>query len=224
MRHQISKPDFSVGRGGFVNPVFFPASVKAECQLHLNRSKLTRTQRAAFLTFANKMGQAVMNGNATPGSEQRKRIEAVRDAAHALLVAMNALQQQHDAIEALKVHADYLTYSSTPPVELPEAVLRAIAPRGTGKLLASAWDWTSAVEAVADYASEQFVLGKNSKPDETRARGYVSLLARYVKDTTGKAPPKDPASWFAGVLGCVGEHMGLSIGARVVISGIEAIR
>jgi hypothetical protein len=220
----LAKPDFSVGGGGFVDPDFIPASVKGECFLHLNRSKLTESQQTAFLAYANDIAEMVMDGELAAGSAQRARIVAVQDAAHALLTAINALQQQQPALEGMRAHTDYLTWGSTPPVKLPQPVLEAIAPRGKGELLATAWDWISALELAADYASNQFVLGKQSKPDEMRARGYVSMLAQYVKDTTGKPPPKDPAAWFAGVMRCLGEHLGLSIGARIVASGIEAIR
>lgn len=220
----LAKPDFSVGGGGIVDPNFIPASVKSECLLHMNRSNLTESQQSAFLQYANDIAETVMDGDLTPGSAQRTRLEAVRDAAHKLLTAMNSLQQQQSALEAMQGSTDSLAWGSAPLEELPQVVLQAIAPRGQDELLPVAWDWVSALELSADHASKQFALGKQSKPAELRARDYVTNMAQYVKDTTGKPPPKDAASWFAGVMGCLGEHLGLSIGPRIVASGIEATR
>lgn len=221
-RRPRPKPDFSAGCGGWVDPDFFPAAVRREAALHLGKSNLSEDQRSAFLTFANDMAQMIMDDDSTPGAAQREQIARIEEAADRLLSALGALK--HPAMEALQAHTDYLTYGSAPPVNLPESVLQAIKPRGKGELLNAGWDWAHALQQAADYAASKYELGKDSKPDLLRARGYVSLLADHVKRMTGKPPPKDPASWFACVMACLGEPMGLSIGARVVASGIKAIR
>ena len=215
------KPDFSCGGGDIVDPEFIPASVRRELLLHLERSRLTDSQKEALLVFANDIGQMVTDRETEPAKLQRTQIEAIEANARRLLASLAALG--HPAREALHAHADYLAWGSAPPIELDQHIKAAIK-HPNGSLLSSAWDWVAALEKAAEYTAAKYNIDKQSKPEQMRARGYVSLLAERVKELTGAAPPKDPASWFAGFAQCLGDHLGLPIGPRIVASGIEAIR
>jgi len=205
-----------------MDPEFFPAEVQREALLHLSKSKLSEDQQAAFLAYASEMAQMISLDEITTGKANRQQIANVEAAAHALVNALGALKRP--AMAAMQAHSAYLACVTSPPVNLPESVLQAIAPRGRGELLDMGWDWAHALQEAAGYASGNFELGKGSKPELLRARGYVAMLADRIKRMTGKSPPKDAASWFADVVGCLGKHMGLSIGARVVASGVKTIR
>lgn len=214
------KPDFSTGGGGLVDPEFIPASVRRELMLHLARSRLTENQKAALLTFANDMGQ-MLDRDSDPGKLQREQIEALETNARRLLASLTALGQP--ALEALHAHTDYLAFGSAPPVELDEDIKNAMK-QPHGSLLSSAWDWVDALEKAASYAAGKYEIDKQSKPEQMRARGFVSLMAKQIQALTGAPPPKDPASWFSAFSVCLGNHLGLPIGPRVVASGIEATR
>ncbi len=217
----LAKPDFSVGAGGIVDAEFIPAPVREELLRHLHKSPLTGEQKSALIEYANDIGQMVMDGELTPAQAQRKQIVRVANEARRLLQALNQLSQP--ARDALHAHTDYLAYGSRPPVELEQAVKASIKQPG-GSLLSTGWDYVEALEKAAEYAAEQYKMDTTTKPDQLRARGYVSMLADCVRDMTGKAPPKDKASWFACFASCLGEHLALPIGPRVVASGITAIR
>jgi len=216
-----AKPDFYVGGGGMVDAEFIPADVRRELLLHLEKSPLSGEQKNALIEYANDMGQMVMDGELLPAQIQRTQIERVANEARRLLQALNQLSRP--AREALHAHTDYLAYGSRPPVDLEPHVIAAIR-QPDGSLLATGWDYVEALEKAAEYAAEQYTMDKTTKPEQLRARGYVSMLAEHVRDMTGKAPPKDKASWFACFAACLGEHLALPIGPRVVASGVTAIR
>lgn len=220
MRH-TEKPDFSTGEGGWIDPDFLPYVLREELILHLEKSPLTGEQRRALIEFANDMGQMVMDGELLPIQTQRTQIERIARDAHRLLSSLNALSVP--AREALQAHTDYLAYGTAPPVVLNDEIKEAIK-RPEGSLLSLAWDWVDALEKSSNYAVQQFTPDTTSKPLLMRARGYVSMLAERVHTMTGTYPPKDAASWFAGFVGRLGEHLGLPVGPRVVASGIDAIR
>ena len=216
-----AKPDFSVGGGGMVDPEFIPADVRRELLLHLEKSPLTGEQKKALIQYANDMGQTVMDGELLPAQIQRTQIERVANEARRLLQALNQLSQP--ARDSLHAHTDYLAYGSRPPVELEQAVKAAIKQPG-GSLLSTGWDYVEALEKAAEYAAQQYTIDTTTKPEQSRARGFVSMLAEHVRGMTGKPPPKDKASWFACFAACLGEHLALPIGPRVIASGITAIR
>lgn len=204
-----------------VDPEFIPASVRRELMLHLEKSPLTGEQKTALIECANDMGQEWMDGELLPAQIQRAQIERIASDARRLLQALNQLSRP--AREALHAHTDYLAYGSRPPVELEQAVRATIKQPG-GSLLSTGWDYVEALEKAAEYAAEQYTMDKTTKPEQLRARGFVSMLAEHVRGMTGKAPPKDKASWFACFAACLGEHLVLPIGPRIVVSGIAAIR
>lgn len=216
-----AKPDFSAGGGGMVDAEFIPAPVREELLRHLHKSPLTGEQKSALIKYANDIGQMVMDGELTPAQAQRKQIERVANEARRLLQALNQLSQP--ARDALHAHTDYLAYGSRPPVELEQAVKASIKQPG-GSLLSTGWDYVEALEKAAEYAAQQYTIDTTTKPEQSRARGFVSMLAEHVRAMTGKAPPKDNASWFACFASCLGEHLALPIGPRIIASGIAAIR
>ena len=204
-----------------VDPEFIPADVRRELLLHLEKSPLTGEQKNALIEYANDIGQMVMDGELTPAQAQRKQIARVANEARRLLQALNQLSQP--ARDALHAHTDYLAYGSRPPVELEQAVKASIKQPG-GSLLSTGWDYVEALEKAAEYAAQQYTIDTTTKPEQSRARGFVSMLAEHVRGMTGKPPPKDKASWFACFAACLGEHLALPIGPRVIASGITAIR
>lgn len=214
-----TKPDFSCGGGGMVNPEVIPASVRSELRLNLKDSRLTDEQKEDLLDYANVMGQVMMNGEPEPGKLQRKQIKAIEANAKRLLKSLASLGQP--ALAALHAHTGYLAYGSAPPIELGAEIKSAIKQPG-GSLLSSAWDWVEALEKASQYAAAQYSISKQSKPSQMRARGYVAMLAKHVCELTGALPPKDPASWFTGFAECLGRHHGLEISTRIVASGIGA--
>ena len=204
-----------------VDAEFIPAPVREELLRHLHKSPLTGEQKSALIEYANDIGQMVMDGELTPAQAQRKQIERVANEARRLLQALNQLSQP--ARDALHAHTDYLAYGSRPPVELEQAVKASIKQPG-GSLLSTGWDYVEALEKAAEYAAQQYTIDTTTKPEQSRARGFVSMLAEHVRAMTGKAPPKDKASWFACFAACLGAHLALPIGPRIIASGIAAIR
>ena len=188
--------------------------------LHLKKSQLTDDQKTALLNFANDIGQMVMDGEIESGKSQRMQIEAIEANAKRLLASLALLG--HPALQALHAHTDYLAYGSAPPIELSEEIKNAIR-KPNGSLLSSAWDWIEALEKASHYAANKYSIDKQSKPEQMRARGYVAMLANRVCELTGASPPKDRSAWFAGFAECLGGHLGLPIGPRVVVSGIDAV-
>lgn len=217
----MKKPDFSIGGGGLLDSEFIPESVRRELLLHLNNAPLSGDQKDLLLEYANDIAQMVLDGELETGKTQREQIETVAANARRLLQSLKMLGQP--AREALCSHTEYLAYGNAPPVELDHHIKTIIMKPG-GNLLSSSWEWIAALETASTYTTEQFKIDKTSKPEQMRARGYVAMMAERVRELTGSKPPKDKAAWFAGFVDCLGQHMGLEIGPRIVKSGIEAIR
>lgn len=216
MPHILRKPDLSDGEGGWIDPAFLAPAERQELTLLLAKSPLSDTQKSAFLEFCNDMAQC-MDEDLTPLADQLAEIQAVEANARRLLASINAMSQPARAV--LSAHADYLAYGSSPPVQLAPAVATHVrSPRGN--LLSGGWDWVQSIELAASYSASKYAIDRQSKPAQLRARGFVSLLARYVLDTTGALPPKNRASWFAMFAERLGELTGLKIGPRIVESGI----
>lgn len=217
----MKKPDLSSGHGGMVDPEFIPADVRKNLMLALVHSPLTEDQKISLLDYANDISQMILASEIETGKKIREQIEKVASDARRLLSSINTIGEP--ARDALHAHANYLAWGSTPPVELDYHIKEQIKdPRTT--LLSSAWDWVAALEASASYATTQFKIDKTSKPKQMRGRGFVSMMAERILELTGTKPPKDPASWFAGFAECLGQHLSIEVGPRIVKSGIEAIR
>ena len=208
-------------RHGYVDHSFIPEHIRVELRLHLQASPLTKSQQESFINFANNMGQAIFDAGLETGKRQREQLEAVAADAARLLSSLRKLGQP--ACRMLSAETDYLAIGSAPPIELDDHIKAAIK-QEDGGLLSSAWAWVEALEKTAAYTIEQFNIDKQSKPEQMRARNYVSLLADRFKEVTGEAPPKDPAAWFHNFVTCLVNFIDSPIGARIVKSGIEAIR
>jgi hypothetical protein len=217
----MDKPDLSSGCGGWVDPDFLPKQLRAELLLHLASSPLTSQQRESLLTFANDMGQMILDGELQPGQEQREQIEKIATSARRLLANLNTLGEP--ARQALQAHADYLAFGTTPPVRLAPQVKAAIQSRD-GNLLSSAWDWVAALELASEYTAKQYSVSRQNKPEEMRSRAYVSMLAGHVRDVTGALPPVDRSAWFAAFFEALAAHLNIPGGPRIVASGIDAAR
>lgn len=223
------KPDFSTGTAEWIDQDFFPPTVMRELTLHLKRSPLTQRQREALLVFASGICQSPFPNDleteksqpVETGKRQREQIEAVAANASRLLASLTLLGGP--AASALRAHADFLVYGHGVPVELDKQIKATLQQSGE-RLLPMAWDWIDALEVASTYAAKQFDIDKTTKPKQMRGRGYVAELAKHIQELTGSKPPKDSASWFAAFVECVGRHMGLEIGTRVVKSGIESTR
>lgn len=150
---------------------------------------------------------------------QRSQLEAIEANARRLLASMRAMGKP--ASDTLHAHAENLAFLQKPPIELTQDVKETLLKDG-GNMLSSTWDWVLALEDTSKYAISDFSINKQSKPEQMLTRGYVTSVARHILDMTGKRPPVDRSAWFASFAECLGNHLGLSIGPRIVASGIEA--
>ena len=218
---QRAKADLSTSCSQWMSDEFIPADVRQNLLLTLINSPLTSEQKTSLVAYASELSQVTMNGEIETGKKQREQIEAVAVNARRLLSSLNMLGKP--ARIALDAHFKYLAVGDKPPVEIDAEIKTQIKQRNAS-LLSTSWDWTSALEVAANYAADQFNIDKTTKPGQMRARGFVAKLAGQIRELTGVLPPKDPAAWFAGFTECLGDHLDLEIGPRIVKSGIEAAR
>lgn len=218
---QRQKPDLSSGSGGWIDPDYLPDELKSELRRHLLSSPLNDEQISALLEHCSKMAQMLEDGPDNPLDEQRAQITSVANNARRLLAGLNSLS--NSARDALHAHTDYLAFGSSPPVELPASVIASIKTPGH-HFLSEAWDWVQSLELAAEYATSQFTIDRQAKTGQLRARGYVSLIATYIFEATGRYPPKDRSAWFSSFMNCLGAHLGMEIGPRIVASGIEVVK
>lgn len=212
-----TKPDLSRGEGGWLDPEFIPPGVRKEWSIkHFNGSGMTPEQIDRYLAFANDWLQS-FDDDFTPAKPQVEQIQAVADSARRLLHALGSLS--FHARESLYAHTDTLRLVSSPEVELPDSVQEVCAKEG--EFLEHLWDWASAAELAADYTAEQYMLSRQSKPKEDRARSIVAMMAKVFWQMMGRFPPKDRSSWFADLMHSLCEFIDLEAGPRIVSSGVE---
>lgn len=234
-----SKPNFSSQMGVWLNPQHLPTETLDWLEMHVGESGLDPAQREMFVAHAIRLAQ-MPQGEDEPIAEQLQKIEKVQSDARRLLASINGLSGSAAATLAMYTREACLVPGSPIP---PDMVERIAALDRMG-FLEQTWEWVDALEAAADYVRSRQESSRQDKPKQARARALVANLASFhvrLTGTTlpgdktaarfspewcdtrrlGTTPPKDPAAWFARFVECLGEHMGLDVGPRIVRSGIE---
>ena len=209
------KPEFPVSSGGWIEPEFFTDELRSELRLLLNISGLTADQQSDLINFASEMAQVVFDGPRTPHKQIVSELEAIESNARRLLASLNSLSPQ--TAKAIHAHTGPMAFGAYRELPIADHVRRG----DVEGFLGRAWDWVDALEQVAVLTADKYQLDRQTKPDQLRARGYVSMAAGYVHQVTGTFPPKDRSAWFAGFMGAVGGYLGYEIGPRMIASGIE---
>jgi len=213
------KPNFTVKSGFWVDPNHLPDVVRSDLLLELKGSGLDNGQQEIMLARANQIAQIPHTGD-EPIAKQSNQLEKIVSDVHRLLNSLNALSEA--TIATLEMHAREAPVLEDPSPIAFDIVEKLTAAESNG-ILADSWEWINALGAAAEYAISQQAPSKQAKPKQARARAVVAGLASCHLTLTGKAPPSDPASWFAGFVGRLANHMGLEVGPRIVKSGIELV-
>ncbi len=234
-----SKPTFSSQSGIWINPQHLPAEILDWLEMHVAESGLDPAQRKRFVAHASQLAQ-MPQGDDEPMAEQLQKIEKVQSDARRLLASIHGLSESAATTLAMYTREACLV----PESPIPPDMVERIATLERMGFLEQTWEWVNALEATADYVRSRQESSRQDKPKQARARALVANLASFHVQLTGtirpgdktaprfspdwcdkrlpgKVPPKDPAAWFAKFAECLGEHMGLEVGPRIVRSGIE---
>ncbi len=191
------KPDLTPNREFWINPDYLPNALRAELLLHLAGSPLSDDQKANLLHRCSELAQSPRV--ATPAAKQASHLETIASNARRLLASMNIDDDTRDVL-ATHAHCD-LGHDT--------------------EFLSRVWDAVHALEVAAEYTQQQMTADRQAKPGQQTARDLVHQLATCVHNLTGQMPPKDPASWFAPFAECLGKHLGLAVGHRIIKSVID---
>lgn len=214
---EIRKPDFQADEGGWVDPEFFPFALRSELTLHLTSAPLSEAEKTNLINFAAEIAQMLFDDPLLPHKQIVEELRTVESNARRLLASLNTLSPQ--STEAIHINAKPMAFGAFRDLPIAQRVRQNVG--ADDGLLGSAWDWIAALELIADKAASQYTLDRQAKPEQLRARGYVTLLAERVRGMTGVLPPKDRSAWFAAFAGRIGQSVGYEIGPRMVASGIE---
>lgn len=235
-------PNLGPPLGFGADPNFLPDDVRKWLAMHAARSSLSDAQQEKLITYANQIAQ-MPDTSHEPIAIQNGELKKIAANARRLRNSLNALSRS--TIATLELHTREAPALEAPcpiPIEIIEKLAE---PQSLG-ILDESWEWISALEAAAEHALSQQRPSKQAKPKEESARSLVANLASYHVQLTGSIvrgdktaerwspewcdirtpgvlPPKDAASWFAKFAVCLGQHMGLEIGPRIVRSGIEMV-
>ncbi|WP_036171141.1 hypothetical protein [Noviluteimonas dokdonensis] len=213
------KPNLTVKSGFWIDPNHLPEEVRSDLMLELNDSGLDYEQQQALLTHANQIAQMPHTGD-VPTAQQCDELKKLVTDVHRLQNCLNALSEA--TIATLEIHTREAAVLED-PYPFSYAILEKLGDIESDGILSESWDWINALGEAAEYALTQQSPSRQAKPKQARARSVVAELARYFIKMTGKAPPLDAASWFAGFAGRLAEHMQLEVGPRIVRSGIELV-
>jgi hypothetical protein len=216
---ESKKPDFTVQASWWHNPDHLKADTRSWLEMHAAASGLDAAQQKQFIAHANQIAQIPHAGD-EPIAMQRDQLDKVAKDARRLLASLNAMSQP--TIETLGVYTREACIERPSP--LPADMVERIRDQDRPDILERTWDWVNALEAAALYAMEQQEPSRQDKPKQARARGMVASLADCYIRLAGKAPPADPAGWFAEFAGQLAQHMGLAVGSKVLKSGIAQAR
>lgn len=209
------KPEFSGSCGGWIDPDFFPAKLRQQLLDNLTKSPLTDAQKAALIAHANEMAQVVFDGPRIPHKQVVQELQAIESNARRLLASLKSLSPQ--TAQAIHAHTGPMAFGAYRELPIADHVRNS----DVEGFLGRAWDWVDALEQVAVLTADQHQLDRQTKPDQSRARGFVSMMAAYLHSATGELPPKDRSAWFAAFMSEIGAFMGYEIGSRMIASGIE---
>jgi hypothetical protein len=214
---EIKKPEFQGIEGAWIDPEFFPDDLRRELLLHLAGSTLDEGQKSVLITFACEMAQSVFDGALPPTKQVLDELAAVESNARRLLASLNVLSPQ--AVEAVQIISSALPHGGYRDMPIPGHVRHGVGM--CQSLLGLTWDWVAALEQISAKAASQRPMDRQTKPEQERARGYVSLLATRVHEQTGAWPPKSRNGWFSSFAAAIGIFLEYEIGPRIVASGID---
>lgn len=138
--------------------------------------------------------QTVFEGRPTQSlATQKKNLDDVECAAHALLIALRKLDR--DAKQNLDAHTVYLAriFGGEPPVEVS---LRTRHLWDGGSALSGWWDVIQDIEIAAAYAKEKITPDKGSRITQGHARSLVFAASNAVYECIGKLPASSKGTWF----------------------------
>lgn len=209
------RPNFTIQSGWWHNPDHLRADTRSWLEMHAATSGLDPAQQKQLIEHANQIAQ-VPHDEDEPIAAQRASLEKLASDAHRLLSRLNTLSKPTIATLAMYTREACIERPSPLPIEMVERIRDQDRP----DMLERTWDWVEALESAAQYASSQLAPSRQDKPKQARARGMVASLAACYIRLTGNPPPADDAAWFAQFAGQLGESMGLTVGTRIVRSGI----
>lgn len=192
------KPDLAPVHAFIVEADFLPDELRTELLLHLAGSPLSDDQKTNLLRRCSELAQTP--AVTAPAAKQASNLEAIASNARRLLASMN---MDGDTRDVLAMHAR---------CDLGH----------DAEFLSRVWDAVRALKDAAEYAQQQMTVDRQAKPGQQTARNLVHQLAVYVYNLTGQMPPKDPASWFAPFVECLGKHLDLTVGHRIIKSAIDS--
>lgn len=205
-------------RGSIIDEQFLPESLRSELLLGLKRSPLTKDQQRSLINYANMISQSYGETQSASYAKQRNEIEAVAQNARRLLASINLLSES--ARKQFESHSLYLLMGSAPPVTMPK-IVKTTTPNKE-HILSPASEWISAVELAGTYAASQYKIDRQSKPEQNTARSLVGMMARHIKEMTGKLPPTDRNGWFTQFMSRLADKSKLPMGSTIVEAGIKS--
>ncbi|MGC5883597.1 hypothetical protein [Ralstonia pseudosolanacearum] len=194
------KPDLAPNPAFWIDPDYLPDALRAELLLHLAGSPLSDDKKDELLRRCSELAQSPTV--TTPAAKQASHLEAIASNARRLLASMNI---DGDTRDVLATHAR---------CDLGH----------DAEFLTRVWDAVHALEVAAEYTQQQMTVDRQTKPGQQTARNLVHQLAVHAYNLTGQMPPKDPASWFTPFAECLGKHLGLTVGHRIIKSVIDSAK
>lgn len=217
------KPGFVSG-DGWVDSGYLPLKVRLELQDHIAAANLPKAQVEKFLDSCNRFAQMICAEREQIGPDiERDELEAIATTARRLLAAIKATQQQTRI--TLEVLSEEVTMISNPPIDLPETVIADMNQSSSSDgLLSRSWDYVQALGQVADHAATQVKPTRQAKPELINGRHLTAHVVEAYWRRFNALPPAGRSGWFVGFMACLGAHMNMQCGPRIVSGVISAMK
>jgi hypothetical protein len=217
MAKRLPKPHFGMAPALLLDPDFLGNEKKAEL-LRLIPARAMGSDKASELV--NRCSELAQSESAwqdyfsVAAADQRKELELVASRAHALLIALRAMQPGTiGTFNGSVAHSDLTAGLPLAPEEIREAPYTR-----AGALLDWVWHLAESLEAGATLAASHCKPRRGGKLIEGRAKGLILNVANVVQAITGKRPPHSKGTWFPEFMSAYGEMVKIRCGRALVES------
>ncbi|MEI7969938.1 MAG: hypothetical protein WCJ69_13215 [Betaproteobacteria bacterium] len=225
MVKRLPKPHFGMSPGFSPDPDFSGNINETELLKLIPARAMGRDKAREFVNRCRELAKSVSAWKtdlSVAVADQKKELELVASRAHALLLALRAMQPGTiNTFNGCVAYQDLTTGSPRTTGESREAPhTRAAA------LLCSVWDSVENLEIGATLTASHCKPRRGRKLTGRRAKDLIVSVAYHVQAITGERPPYSKGTWFPEFMKAYGEMVNIPCGRALlesVLWGVESI-
>ena len=213
-------PKFDI-TGGWVNAPFLADKIRQELMLHLGQAGLTNDQVERFLDSCNHIARIENGERQRIGADLvRKDLQGIAGNVRRLRNSIRKADPQ--AVDSQGIYIDEMAEKYLPALHHSYPVSDET--DSQYHPFSKIWLFLELLELSANQAAGDLQPSRQAKPSQVNGLRLTTKVAKAYWLQCGNLPPANRASWFAGFMECLGSHLQMQCGPRIVATGIRAVK